>query len=311
MGARGLELTKNDAIVMERESLHITPDKITVSYTFFNPTDKAQRLLVAFPLPDIDASDIETSINAVRGALEPGTNDVGGFSVRVNGKRLQHQTERKAWLRGKDVTKLLTELKLPLIPWVDPRGYEAALRHLSTIDKHSLVANGLVAPNSLEAETTNAGNGPEWTPTFLYVVKIRHHWTQAFPSKKRTRVTHSYRPLRGAFFGPTSDKTSWKTEARSLDEQGLCGSASDFFRSKPPAKGVGPCAAVKTIGYILTTASNWRGAIGHFSLKLSKMPYVFTCFKGLKRTGKTTWEFSAKNFVPTANLFLGACEHEN
>jgi hypothetical protein len=118
---------------------------------------------------------------------------------------------------------------------------------------------------------------------------------------------HSYRPLRGSSYGPygVSEGVALADEMKILDDQGFCGSRSDFF-AKPPS-GDGLCRFNQSIEYILTTAKSWKGPIGDFRLNLSGMRFVFTCFEGLKRTGSDTWELVAKDFVPSTDLKVAFC----
>jgi hypothetical protein len=60
--------------------------------------------------------------------------------------------------------------------------------------------------------------------------------------------------------------------------------------------------------YILSTANTWKGPIGQFHLTLDKLDpnaVLTLCWKGaLKKTGPTTFEFSARNFAPAQDIHL-------
>ena len=56
---------------------------------------------------------------------------------------------------------------------------------------------------------------------------------------------------------------------------------------------------------MLTTGRNWLGPIGRFSLvfdKLDPKAIVATCFKGLRKTGPTTFAAALDSFSPDDDL---------
>ncbi len=60
--------------------------------------------------------------------------------------------------------------------------------------------------------------------------------------------------------------------------------------------------------YVLRTANNWNGPIGRFHLTLDKLragAILSLCWDGaLKKTGPTTFEFSAEEFAPTRDIHM-------
>lgn len=308
LGAGGLVPRQNTRVIMESEELRITPDRIQVSYVFFNPGKKDDQSIVSFPLPEIKAQEIEQTISALRGTKAADPANLVSFTVEVDGKKISPGIEQRAWLGRRDVTPVLKELGLPIIPWFPaPEEYRAAINRLSAKQRTKLVAMGLVGEDSQKLEMSDAGQGMEWDPVFLYSVKTSYFWKQRFPGKARVKIAHSYIPLKGSAFGPfgVAEGIALKDEMRSLDENGYCGSRSDFF-VKPPS-GEGLCRSHQSIDYILTTARTWKGPIGDFKLTLAGMRFVFTCFEGLKRTGLDTWDFSAKDFAPANEIKLAFC----
>jgi hypothetical protein len=308
IGAGGLVPRPNARVRMESEELKISPDRIQVAYVFFNPTSEDDHTTVSFPLPDLRTAEIDQVITALRATKTGDTSNLVDFYVEVDGKKISPQIEQRAWLGSRDVTALLKELRLPLIPWYpDLDSYSEALRRLSSKDRARLVAAGMVHKDSLTVEMTDNGNGREWDPLFRYVVRTSYYWKQTFPKNSRVKVVHRYRPLSGSSFGPygASEEVVLADEMRSLDEAGFCGSSSDFF-AKPPS-GDEVCRSNQSIEYILTTAKTWKGPIGDFRLNLSGMRFVFTCFEGLTRTGSDTWELVAKDFVPSKELKVAFC----
>ncbi len=310
MGVGGLRPQKNAHIEMESEILTIEPDKITVEYVFHNTSKSDETIHIAFPLPDIEVAEIEALITSLRSTESKDPQKLVDFKVEVDGKPIAFETEQKAWLGKKRVDPLLAKWRLPLIPWFpEPDPYEEALRRLTLKQKNEIVKERLVAPDSLKKEYSDSGRGREWSPQFLYRITTQYYWKQLFPKEGRTRIRHTYVPLKGGGYGPApTEEGSWKEEARMMDEIGFCGSQSDFFKNPPSLKAdPQPCGSREEIKYLLTTAKTWKGPIGSFQLKLSGMRYLFTCFKKIKRTGTTSWEFSEKNFVPSQELEIAFC----
>ena len=66
-----------------------------------------------------------------------------------------------------------------------------------------------------------------------------------------------------------------------------------------------PAEMVRQLHYVLVTANNWRGAIDNFKLTIDKgvaVNLVSLCRKGIVKTGPTTFEFKAKDFVTEAGF---------
>jgi hypothetical protein len=60
--------------------------------------------------------------------------------------------------------------------------------------------------------------------------------------------------------------------------------------------------------YILRTAHNWSGPIGHFHLTLktgAAESVLAVCWDdGLKKTGPTTYEFTRDNYLPARDIHM-------
>src|SRR5437667_12036019 len=104
--AGGLVLQRTDAIDMMSEDLFVSADAVRVHYVFRNRTPKDVETVVAFPMPDRDLGE------------EYG-GDVAypsGFHTSVAGQPVSARFERKAVVKGRDVTAELGRLKIPLAP---------------------------------------------------------------------------------------------------------------------------------------------------------------------------------------------------
>ncbi|KQQ31768.1 hypothetical protein ASF53_00495 [Methylobacterium sp. Leaf123] len=59
------------------------------------------------------------------------------------------------------------------------------------------------------------------------------------------------------------------------------------------------------VPYIVTTARNWAGRIGRFTLTVDKGradALVSFCRQGVRKTGPTTFVWEARDYVPDSNL---------
>ncbi len=110
MAAGGLVFTKSDSIIMEEEDLFISQDKIRVAYRFRNTSNKPITTRVAFPLPELSANDEFT------GNIDPTSKNPMNFSVTVDGKKLQFDTERKKLGSGEDISYKITHHWMQTFP---------------------------------------------------------------------------------------------------------------------------------------------------------------------------------------------------
>ncbi len=153
----------NTRVMMESEELTITPDRVQVSYVFFNPSSEDEQTIVSFPLPDLKTAEIDQIISSLRSTKTADTRDIVDFHAEVDGQKISPQIEQRAWLGRREVTSLLKDVRLPLIPWYpEPDSYREALRRLSSKDRARLVAAGMVRKDSLRAEISDYGMGGEW-----------------------------------------------------------------------------------------------------------------------------------------------------
>ena len=59
------------------------------------------------------------------------------------------------------------------------------------------------------------------------------------------------------------------------------------------------------VPYIVTTARNWAGRIGRFTLTVDKGradALVSFCRQGVRKTGPTTFAWEARDYVPDSDL---------
>ncbi len=283
LDAGGLVLIRDPDIELASEDLHIGVDRIAVDYVFRNRSAAPRTVRVAFPLPDIDGAEL--SMSALSLPFEDRANFVG-FTVTVDGAAVTPELEERAYLGPAEVTDRLRGLGLPLNP-MRRADLEAALKRLKPADLRALEAAGLLSE-------ANADAAAQWRSA------AKFHWEQTFPAGRDLRVSHAYVPVKGNHLLDVGEASKRDYRARyCLDDGGLAG-----VRSLAAAREGGLTRAVE-VPYIVTTARNWAGRIGRFTLTVDKGrpdALVSFCRAGVRKTGPTTFAWEARDYLPDQDL---------
>ncbi|MBI3676897.1 MAG: DUF4424 family protein [Proteobacteria bacterium] len=300
LGAGGLMLTKTADVRMAAEDLFISPRQIRIRYEFVNDAPKDVDLLVAFPLPDIDAYEF---FEEPLGTVTADPLNFVNFVVKQDGKTVPVQVEQRAFFQNRDVTAIVVKAGAPLNP-VHPK-YCTSLDKLPKAQTAALIKAGI---GEMEGEYLH----PHWT------TRTKFFWTQHFPAGKTVVLEQSYQPVTGqAFFSrydvqtdeksKDSDANYWQ-KTYCMDKATLSTLARMIkARGAKGSEGAAPgLLATYSTDYILKTASNWKGPIGKFHLTLDKLApanVLSLCWDGdLKKTGATRFEFSRENFAPAQDI---------
>jgi len=293
----GLQFVRSNDIAMESEDLRISVDRVTVHYQFVNSTGKPVTLTVAFPLPDIDLSEAD---NVALPSNDP-VNFVD-FETRIDGVPATFKIDQRAMAGNKDVTALLTQLKLPLLPIASR---EIKVADLPAATRTRLVNEGLLMP----AGTNERGQqryGVAW------VAKTSAVRQQTFPTERQVRIEHQYKPFVG-----TSPDTILRWSLRNnkplfpeVERYRKQYCISDAFLAELD-KRAGKEApntsmiAERRINYVLRTGANWAGPIRSFKLTIdpgARDRLVSFCPGRLKPTTPDGLEFTATDFKPESDL---------
>ncbi len=199
----GLVLTQNADIRMVSEDLYISPTSVKVTYQFVNEGSKDISAIVAFPLPDIDLSQI---VGQAYGSMVDESPNYVGFKLTVDGKPVAATAEQTAVLDGKDVTAAVRAAGFP----IDFHGpaLDARLKGLTQANAAPLIASGLLEDESADQFDPNE-IFPRWT------AKTKFWWRQDFPPGKTVVIEHSYQPVTGDYIlgdtdmSPSSDPTAY------------------------------------------------------------------------------------------------------
>jgi hypothetical protein len=293
----GLQFVQNKAVAMAREDLRISLERVSVHYEFVNTSDKPVTLTVAFPLPDIDLSDAD---NIALPSSDP-VNFVD-FETRIDGSPVRFQFDQRAMVGDKDVSALLRQFNLPLLPIGKS---EIRIVDLPDATRVRLVDEGLLMP----AGTNDKGRQQY---AAAWVTKTSAVRQQTFAPARKVLVEHQYHPSVG-----TSSDTILRSALRNSKplapeieryRREYC--ISDAFladldkrtgNGKPNKAMIGE----RRISYVLKTGANWAGPIRSFKLTVDpggRDRLVSFCPGRLKPAPANPMEFTAENFKPDENL---------
>lgn len=307
MNAGGLYIDFNSKtnVVMESEVLEISDSEIKVNYIFKNDSDKAEKHLVVFPLPDYDCSNDDGKI-------------IEDFTTVVDGDFAKYKTEIKIVnSKGADITKMV-ESFYGSVKCRDEELQEAVKEHIKvdvadakkfkykkTIKPVTYFSNdknlldryvkamklGIFAEFS--GETLEFPWGPAWK------LRRKYYFYQDFIPNKTVKIMHRYTPSLG-------------TSVSSIDgllvgvdlKLKIWSDHLDKLTKRYEEKIYTPHSSSLTyLDYILKTANSWNGGIKDFQLKIKRnSKFVYTNYvDGLISNGDYL-ELSKKNFKPDRDM---------
>jgi hypothetical protein len=283
LAAGGIVLETTDRVAMASEDLRISADAVAVDYEFESVSGTPETLMVAFPLPEIDTETLamdgwpliaDESINFLN------------FSLEIDGRSVVPAVQQRAiGPDGADRTKLVMAAGLPISPFgTDLYPQVEALVGTPQLDTLSSV--GLV-------QVWDDWAVPTWKVETIY------HWEMTVPATGTLAVAHRYAPAAGGFFH--YPRAEWRQELDSWCVGDHEHAGIERLAGEDPA-------IVRTVDYILQTASNWAGPIGHFRLAIDKGSpdaIVSLCFDGeLNQVEETLFVFEAEDYRPTQDLSI-------
>jgi len=293
----GLQFVRTNDIAMESEDLRISLDRVTVHYQFANTSGKPVTLTVAFPLPDIDLSEADN-------VALPSTDPVNfvDFETKIDGVPAAFQIDQRAMVGDRDVSALLDQFKLPILPI---GGREIRVADLPDATRTKLADQGLLLP----VRTDEKGRQQY---AVAWVAKTSAVRQQTFPPERKVIVEHQYRPSVGTSADTILRRALRSNKSLSAEVQryrkDYC--VSDAFLAELDKRaGNGPPNAPvmqeRRISYVLSTGANWAGPIRSFRLSIDPGAgdrLVSFCPGQLKPTAPNALEFTAKDFKPAGDL---------
>src|SRR5215213_443282 len=247
----GLQFVRTNDVAIESEHLRISLDRVTVHYQFANTTEKPVTLTVAFPLPDIDLSDAD---NVALPSRDP-VNFVD-FQTKIDGVPASFEVNQRAIVGDRDVSALLHQFKLPLLPIGDR---EIHLADLPEATRAALVDAGLLMP----VRTDDRGRQQYVT---AWIVKTSAVRQQTFLPERKVIVDHQYRPSVGTSSDsilrrPLRQNKSLFAEGERYRKDYWISEAFLAKLDKRAGSGVpnAPMIQERRINYVLKTGANWAG----------------------------------------------------
>jgi uncharacterized protein DUF4424 len=320
IAAGGLVARRETRVMMAREALRISPEKVVVDYDFRNDTDQDVTTEVAFPVPPYDWGPDGRAVNEA---------SFSDFELYVDGRRAAFETEAKAALNGKDVTAILTSDKIDIptfghVRETDDRNASIRtpdLERLPKAEQDRLVSLGLFEPDGTD----------RWG---LWTVQLQFHWTQTFKAHSTIHVRHEYTPVEGFEMMPlgTLRNALDKTEAAGSEKDGgfqredlatLKGFCPDppFLRASIRAiengdPGNGEFVYPQWVDFILTSANTWKQPIEDFTLIVERgkgrddfgprmISFCSPQNATVEKLDADHFQVHLTNFVPASELRIG------
>jgi hypothetical protein len=294
LGAGGLMFTRTDQITMAREDLYISPERVDVKYTYRNTGDTPVTTIVAFPMPKI-GGPVET----MAAVPDEQSDNFMGFSVVQDGEEINPNLQQRALVQGIDFTEELKANGVPLQP-LSTKTREAVAA-LDEVVIEDWLAKGLIV--NMDYGSDKPEYFPAWELDSVY------WWETTFPAGEEVEVEHSYRPSVGGttgivflYEGKPNDQIDDYKKRYCIDDDFLK-AAIKLERSQNFDTGL--YYFEQWLSYILMTGNNWFGPIEDFHLTVDKVNpnhIISFCGAGVKKTGPTTFEMRAKDFVPEKDL---------
>ena len=283
-------------IIMAKEVLQISMDKVVVDYEFRNDSDEDITTDVVFPIPDYEIDNVNLTIK------EQSFDD---FRLWVDDAPTHFQTEVRAFLKSRDVTQLLSRMHVDIASFghaTEPdEGVD--IQRLNPAQRKQLEDAGLIYKDS----TT-----PKWA------VRKRYHWKQTFPAHKTVRIRHEYSPRVGSANSIKYGMANGTTDKESINElKSFCIDGRLRATLQKIANSGDKDAPYFYVDFILTTANTWKTPIEDFTLIVERphlkdpnhpsfADYVSFCWDGpVTKIDAGHFSAHAVNLVPKKELRIG------
>lgn len=306
---------KAPELIMQDETLTITKSAsktlgeeqvgIDVDFHFKNTSDHDVTRKIAFVLPPVLCrEDTRSSWGGLDSNDANLTYDHGlkDFTTTVDDKSQSFTTRTEAMFGKRNITELLTKLKIPLNPCKIQMTNEGKPDPKYSVDlqKHHLLTEA---------------NEAAWSENIYF------EWTQTFPAEKVINIHHHYTTVTGgAVLAPRTieelnDEFTknipplnpiWNRSPETLSHSNPSIIKTNGDNSKRF------CGMPKWVQYHLMTGANWNGGIGTFKLIIKDdagAPFAVNEFYKNDNAVHTSingnvMTFTIKNFVPTQNLLV-------
>ena len=197
-----------------------------------------------------------------------------------------------------------------------PRLFVETPYNFATTKKHGEE----VAPNPLQFVLKVDGRQEPFQADLRFdkesgLIDLKYYWGQVFPRRKSILMEHDYITGSGSSFPENADEkycfdSDFKNALQKLKAELTKQYKRDKrlhidFESAEHFITLYLHYHTRLIDYILKTGANWKGPIGKFRMTLDKSSpgnLMSLCWSGLKKCGKTSFEFKTENYVPMKDL---------
>ena len=298
----GLVVETTGRIALAAEDLYLSEKLVRADYRFRNLTDAPVEVTLAFPMPDI-AGQPEPSVSIP----DPAHDNFLAVETTVDGSPADTQIEQRAVLArpdggpAVDITDRLKALRIPLVPTVEAT--VDALRRLPERVRGKLADAGFLMRQ--EHKDGTLADVPLWT------LKSKLRLRQVFPAGREMVVRQSFVPGLGlhpslSFGAPDQDPSMTARYESQFCTNPVFERAAQALYRRASADGSRSFQAYEeTLAYVLTAGSGWAGPIGTFRLTVDKgdpATLVSFCGDGIRKTGPTTFEMTAKDYTPARDI---------
>jgi hypothetical protein len=286
----GLVFKQATDIMIEREDLFLSLDKVTVHYDYNSFDDATEHATIGFPMPPVPIDGGPDDPSSLPDLEGKDVLNYMQFSASVNGAPVETNLHQFAWLGGDNITARLERLGVPVYLPYDQIDAVFAKLEPSVVD-------GMEADGMISRDPEHTYIVPNWSYQSVY------EWEQDF-APGLTQVDIAYVPLAG-YPGDFGDRYE-------NDPVGVFCLDDKLLQTIKDYRDKGISYEIGTLGYITTTAQYWNGAIGAFNLTVAKEPLnaeysiVHTetafCRKPAAIESDTDFKWTATDYVPRRDI---------
>jgi hypothetical protein len=298
IAAGGLVMKRETRIIMAKEVLAISVNKVTVDYDFRNDTDADIATEVAFPIPPYSTGTDERPTKELR---------FDDFRLWVNRQPVHYSVDIRALVGTHDVTQSVERNHLSLTNFGKEPFGETEIDQIAKLppnQRANLIKQGILTHGEY-------GDNANWT------VHERYYWSQTFPSHATVHIRHEYTPVLGySQVSPEILDPAALRKAHDATQAAEIRFNRDEFTSLCPS----PAAVEKLrhtngiiepvwVDFILTTANTWKRPIEDFTLIVERTDprdTVSFCWDGpVEKLDANHFQAHAANLIPTHELRIG------
>lgn len=313
VAAGGIVLMKREPrIVMAKEVLRISAQKVVVDYDFRNDSDQDITTVVAFPVPPYELGEDETVY---------GDSAFQDFQLSVDGQVKRFGIQARAFVGNRDLTADLNRNGIDVASFghFDKKNPDYAQ------PVPDYLRQGPVAQKRLTALGAFKDGMPNWN------VRKTYYWTQTFPAHATVHIQHRYSPVLGGTNSVRYGLEAERTAGTKNEDQNLEASEVDSLCPQPSLKDSllklsqrnDMSVPFNYVDFILTTANTWKTPIEDFTLIVNRpLPnkllatklkstqrnkvLVSFCWSGpIEQPDSMHFVAHATNFIPTKELRVG------